>query len=376
MTDAFHYGVDVPHGVAAVEYAYSAEGMWRDLTGLTYGPNYYPDHKYLTPRPAVLRSAPPHRPDRAALIRLARAPGARYTARDANGHLLDGPAGGFAFHEHNGRGAGGVRIDQPFHQFWYDDNWLARIMARTYGRPEPDGLTDHGDHVRWRILTGDPNWTPHDRAVLPGLAGAPDRLALDGLYHLATGRPAVAVRKWRRIVARAGRTWGEATRFTENYHLGLAKVLAEQLLAHGAGDRDELIQHSAALRAAIVARQQPRAGWTSGVRPEPPTLMNIETLAVNVLALGAGALRTYAPDAGPDPLGPGAWIAEFVVRGAPTTLTVADSASRVLGERRTGPADRFDRVAVPFVVPAGGAPVRFRGGADLAEIRLVTHSVM
>ena len=343
--------------------------MWRDLTGLTYGPNYYRDHDYLTPGWTVLRSPGPHKVDRAALIRLAGEPDARYTAPDKNGHLLSG--GAFAFHEHNGRGAGGERTQRPFHQFWYDDNWLAREMARAYGCPEPDGLADDGGHVRWRVLTGDPNWTPHDRVRPPIRSGHPDRLALDGLHYLAAGDPARALKKLDKI-----RTRGD---LRENYHLGLVKILVEQLLT--VLDRPDLVRHSVSLRAQIIRNQQRDArtgrllGWTSSVEPGS-TLMNIESLAVNALALGAGSLAQYDPDQTAT-LPAGSYTVEFVMRspgGAAARVDVFDAGTgAVLGERGVSVDDRFQRVAVPVTTSGGVVAFRRQAGRtplEVAEIRI------
>lgn len=36
-------------------------------------------------------------------------------------------AGGYAFHEHNGHGMNGLQIASLFTNFWFDDNWLARL---------------------------------------------------------------------------------------------------------------------------------------------------------------------------------------------------------------------------------------------------------
>ncbi|MFG1606705.1 hypothetical protein [Actinoplanes sp. NPDC049265] len=352
--------------------------MWRDLTGLTYGPNYYSDHDYLTPGWKVLRSAGPHKPDKAGLIRLAAAPDARYTARDKNGHLLSG--GNFAFHEHNGRGAGGVAAQPPFHQFWFDDNWLARVMARAYGGPEPDGLDDDDGHVRWRVLSGDLNWTPHDR-VRPLRSDQPDRLMLDGLYYLAAGDEGRALRKLGKIRT----SWNPETRLydypvlRENYHIGLVKILVEQLLT--VLDRPELILHSVSLRNLIIANQQREAGtgrllgWTSSVEPGG-TLMNIESLAVNALALGAGGLAAYDPDQTAS-LPAGSFTVEFVMRsrgGAAARIDVVDAHSGVpLGERGVSIDDRFQRVAVPITTAGGTVAFRWHAGRsplEVAEIRI------
>jgi hypothetical protein len=72
-------------------------------------------------------ASPAHPFNRTALIEAANGSNF-YTARGANGHLLldykhtfeiDTIHGGFCFHEHDGRGAGGVKRGNPFTNFWY-----------------------------------------------------------------------------------------------------------------------------------------------------------------------------------------------------------------------------------------------------------------
>jgi hypothetical protein len=111
---AFVYGRHYPNGAAAVAYAYGPEGMWKEMNPLEYKWNYYCGGM----PGCVLAAAPPanHSTDKNALI--AYAAGTHFTtALDANAHLLwdmnhdgeiDTSTGGFAFDEHNGKGAGGV----------------------------------------------------------------------------------------------------------------------------------------------------------------------------------------------------------------------------------------------------------------------------
>jgi hypothetical protein len=449
----YRYGVNYPYGVGAVDYAYSADGMWKDLTNLQYGPNYYDDDAFLTPGPTN-RPAPGHLPDRRELERLAGAPTARYTAMDKNTHLLhdfnrdgelDLPTGGFAFHEHNGKGRDGLppNPDQkPFNNFWFDDNWLARHMAQAYGRAEPDGLSDNGDYIRWRVLSGDTNWTPYDQ--VPGIGSNDvDRLALDGLYYLSLGQPTVALRKWSSIRDKALTARNGTTRLydypglTENYHLGLFKVLTEQLIVHHTGltgiQQRELALHSVSQRAMIIKNQQRvggsrLAGWTSSAHDDPqhPSLMNIESLAVNSLALGAGAQRVYSPGQAPlqthaanrynltpegllqavpgtsavghmtfgpnQTFAPGSYNVEFVMRSInplDTTrvanLDIYDAQSNVVLRERAvvasdfltaGTYDRFIRFSVPVTVTSAANSLEFRvwwygsNRLDVAEIRV------
>lgn len=422
----YRYGVNFPHGAAAVDYAYGPDGTWQPLTDVGYQWNYY--QAYATAR---------HPFDRDALI--AYADGTRnMTAPDANGHLLldfdhdgelDVTSAGFAFREHSARGAGNVpsATSKPFSMFWFDDNWLARYMAQAYGRPLPDGLSAYPDFTRWRILDGNVTaWTPYQGQAF-------DQLALNGLYHLALARTGDAMTAWRLLRDRSGNVLDAGTglhgypRIEENYHLGLFKILTEQLIARGglgAADTLELVQHSVSLRSAVIRQQEATSsggltGWVSHVAAGTH-LMNTETLAVNVLALGAGANSTFGP--GQAPMAPpyngyslspqgvlsaavgvatpghmtygphraypaGTYTVEFVLRstrpsGRVANLDVYDAQSgQVLTQSAVtatnlGADGKWRRVALSVTVPSATNSLEFRtwwyGTSDLevAEIRV------
>jgi len=462
----YRYGENYPYGLAAVDYAYSTDGMWKDLNGLLYGPNYY--YMFLIPEEVAIIDDTPHEYDKDKLIELASKENARYTAKDKNWHLLfdanrdeliDQPTGGFAFYEHNDKGVGGTRpprvcpappqsCDRPFHNFWFDDNWLARHMAQAYGRQQPNGLSDTGgpgDHIKWRILSGDQNWTPHDQVNPKIGTDDVDRLALDGLYYLSAGPQSTAMDKWRKLLTVADETWNDARslytypNLKENYHIGLAKLFADQLLAHHTGltvtEQRQLALHSVSLRGLIIQNQQrlngtgPLLGWTTDtdLAAKPDTLMNIESLAVNALALGAGAKQTYSPGQAPlqthaagnyqrtssgllqavpgtssaghmtfgpnHTLAPGSYNVEFVMRSlnpvAGTKVANIEVYDARTGARvaiqdldaskfaTDGTYDRFIRFTVPFTVASADNSLEFRvwwyGGAnplDIAEIRV------
>jgi hypothetical protein len=294
-------------------------------------------------------------------------------------------------------------------------------MSEAYGRPLPFGLSAYTDFNRWQILAGNTTaWTPYGADFF-------DTLALDGLYWLARGQASTALAKWTRMRDKSGATYdGGARRYrypaiTENYHVGLFKVLTEQLLGGGAAGAatGELTQHAVSLRSAVIENQQPGAGWTSNVVPGG-SLMNIESLAVGVLALGAAATTTYG--AGQPPLhsapngyefhadgvlsarvgtaqpghmtfGPyarfpvGSSTVDFVLRSAGAVGPVARvdvydaNAGRILAARDVtvadlGGAGRWGRAAVPVAIANAGNSLELRtwwyGGADLdvAEIRV------
>ncbi len=419
------YGRHYPNGTAAVEYLYSAEGMWKRMDPVEYTVNFYdrPDNP------------PDHPANKQALI--AYADGTRFTtARDANGHLLldadhdgelDTTHGGFAFHEHNGIGLGGERRATPFTNFWFDDNWLARYVSRAYGRPEPDGLSEPAGFVRWRVVGGDTtHWDTYGADYF-------DTLALDGLYYLARNDVTRALQQWERILAKSLYRYDRTQRryrypaIPENYYYGLFQILTGFLMdapTLPADRRNEIVQHWVSLRSAILDHQERRGdvllGWRTGIN-DPASLINTETTAANVLALGAGALDTF--EAGETPLTldangysrgashvlsavvgtarpglltdgpslafpPGRYRVEFVLRapalrGRLATVEIYDRrAQRALASREVtaadfSTADAWGRIALSFEVTSADAPLDFRihwrGEADLevACIRIV-----
>jgi hypothetical protein len=453
----YRYGVNYPYGLGAVDFAYSTpDGMWKDLNGMRYGPNRY--FRFFIPHEEERYEPVPHEVNEKSLEDLAGTPESRYTALDINSHLLydfdrdkilDLAPTGFAFHEHEGRGKNGekpVADQRPYHVFWFDDNWLAQYMAKAYGRTPPTGLSDYGNptQVRFRIVSGDTNWTPYDRAV-PHAAADADRLALDGLYYLAAGPQTTAMTKWNDLLVKAGATFNTTTRLftypnlSENYHVGLFKLLTDQILAHHAGltgtDQRVLALHSVSLRAAIIKNQQRRngtgqlLGWTTDVNlnTHPTSLMNTESLAVNALALGAGAKHVYSPGQAPlqttaanrynltsdgilqaipgtsaaghmtfgpnHTLAPGTYNVDFVLRSRNpisgtrvANLDVYDARSNsIVGEQPVNAAqflsdgsyDRFIRVTVPITITSADNSLEFRvwwdGGSsplEVAEIRV------
>ncbi|MFI5895743.1 DNRLRE domain-containing protein [Actinoplanes sp. NPDC051513] len=455
----YTYGVNYPYGVGAVDYAYSSpDGFFKGLNGLVYGPNRYSE--FFVPEKTTPGSDPRHEANPQAVIDLAKTPTSRVTALDINRHLLwdfdrdrslDPAPTGSAFLEHEGKGKDGkppatVPNQDPYHVFWFDDNWLGQYVAKAYGRTPPTGLSDYGNpsHVRWRIISGDTNWTPYQTAV-PGEAGAPDRLALDGLYFLAAGQPATAMTKWNDLLAQSGATLTTTTRlFTypdlkENYHVGMFKLLTDQILAHHTGltatEQRVLALHSVSLRAMIIKNQQrvaatgQLAAWTTDVDlvKNDKSLMNLESFAVNALALGAGAKQVYSPGQAPlqttaanrynltadgilqavpgtsaaghmtfgpgQTLAPGAYNVDFVLRSRnPATgsrvanLDVYNARSgSVVAEKAVGAAefisdgtyDRFVRVTVPITITSADNSLEYRvwwdGGSsqlEVAEIRV------
>ncbi|MEU4522962.1 DNRLRE domain-containing protein [Amycolatopsis sp. NPDC024027] len=449
----YRYGVNYPYGLAAVDYAYSAQGMWKDLNGLRYLLNRYKE--FWSPIKYTAEYPPPHEWNEAGLIGQVAPLDVRQTALDVNNHLLfdydynddvDPVPAGFAFHEHFGKGVGGSDQGRPYHLFWFDDNWLARHMAQAYSRPQPNGLSDNGSQIRWQIISGDQTWTPYDQLPIEEKEkNQLDRLVLDGLYYLSAGSQQKTLDKWNLVLGKArpamNPVWNiyDYPGLFENYHIGLMKLFADLLLVHHTGltdlQRRDLEMHSASLRSQIVFRQQrvggtgALLGWTTDtdLEEKPASLMNIETLAVNALALGAGAKLTYSPGQAPlqtpaegnyrrtatglleavpgtsapghmtfgpnHTLAPGSYNVEFVMRSVTpaagtqvANIEVYDARGNnsvpppeILRAERfatDGSYDRFIRFTVPFTVTSADNSLEFRvwwyGGnpLEIAEIRV------
>lgn len=205
-------------------------------------------------------------------------------------------------------------------------------------------------------------------------------------------------------------------------------LLTDQILAHHAGltgtQQRVLALHSVSLRAMIIKNQQRRngtgqlLGWTTDVNlnTHPTSLMNTESLAVNALALGAGAKHVYSPGQAPaaddrrEPLQPhlgrhphdlraephsrprhlqrgfvlrsrnpisGTRVANLDVYDARSNSIVGEQAVNAAQFLSDGTYDRFVRVTVPITITSADNSLEFRvwwdGGSsplEVAEIRV------
>jgi hypothetical protein len=418
LKTSYQYGVHYPNGVAAVNYIYGPDGMWKDwkeLEKLEYHWNYYPQ-----------QATPDHPQNRDQLVKYAN--GNHFTTtRDVNGHLLldfnhtgmvSAAGEGGAFFEHNGKGVGNQTKTVPFTNFWFDDNWLARYMARTYDRREPYGLSEYHDFTRWQVLDGDTvGWIPYNQEYF-------DTLALDGLYYLAKGEAGRALVKWRMIRDKSGYYYDVANQryqypnILEIYHLALFKILTDKLIYSDSSvvtNRDELLQHSVSQRSNILSAQERNGpvlyGWLTSIG-DTRTLMNTEAIAASVLALGASARYTF--EVGPAPLaanngyflrshnvlsavagqspagqmvdGPtiniptGSYKAEFLLRAPNPAETIAElevrdaSTGEILGHRSVSASDlaagnRWTSLSLDIIVKNDNNKIEFRinwlGQSDL-----------
>jgi hypothetical protein len=316
----FSYGRHYPNGAAAVTWIYGPDGTWGDMTGLRYTDNYY-----------AACATGDHPADTSALIAAANGP--PFTTRDANCHLLwaadpaagdpqlgvpDGGAGS-AFHEHSGVAAGGAKTGAPFTVYWYDDNTLAAVMSQAYGAPMPGGLVTFADFTRWSVVSGNAaawHGTPYGAPGNPTSDCCIDTKALNGLYDLATGSFASAAAEWTSVLAMTGATYDGATQrylypsIASNYYFGLFKILTDELRANPAASpsstpsASELLQHSVSLDSDILDDQQQQAGsgtligWVTDV-PPGGSLINTETVAAEVLGLGARSNSVFEPGVAP-----------------------------------------------------------------------------
>lgn len=314
----FKYGIHYPAGVDAVNYIYSqSEGTWKYIDDLNYIWNYY-EHFATDSHPF----------DREALIGAADG-STLFTARDANGYLLcdfnknleidpNERHCGYAFHEHSGKGVNGSSRGNPFSQFWLDDNWLARYMSETYGRPHPNGIVDHpNSFMRWKILGADSNnWQPYNSDHF-------DTLALDGLYFITRNDLYNAVRVWNRSLEKSLAIYNnnqqqyEYPGIHENYHMGLWKIFTEMLTEQNIGWElwHRVVQHSVSLRSQILNNQEKddkenRLGWISNIGVYT-SLINTEGVSVNSLALGANSKFIFEADSSPMIVGNGFFIREY-----------------------------------------------------------------
>jgi len=355
---SFYYGRHYPQGKAAVDYLYGPQGTWRQIAPAEYRWNYYKEH-------ATAR----HPYDRDGLV--AYADGTHTTvALDANGHLLldfdhdgeiDVSNGGFAFHEHAGRGQNGEQRGRPFTNFWFDDNWLARLASRAYGRREPDGLSDYPDFTRWRVVGGDTRgWRPYNDS-------APDRIALDGLYFAAKGNLHSAREALTQLIQRTRKSYDQERqridyRIDENYHLGLFLILATLLMDTDSSSSNDVIDHAMSVRSHLLSNQE-RAGstpigWRSGIS-KTDSLINTESISAAVLGLGAGARRVFEAGRSPLETGPGYFL-------RPHNVLSAVRGRSPQGHMTSGPG---------WTLPAGEHRADFYLRAPNAEGRMARLSV-
>ena len=154
QTSFYRYGVNYPYGVGAVDYAYSTDGMWRDLTNLQYGPNYYdrvPDPAEEDEdrgHPARLRQG---RADHSGLGRTTPAtrPGTRTGTCCSTPTGTDSwtsPPAGSPSTSTTARASAGIAAragpEAVPASSGSTTTGCARHMAQAYGRQQPNGLSD------------------------------------------------------------------------------------------------------------------------------------------------------------------------------------------------------------------------------------------
>jgi hypothetical protein len=331
------YGLHYPQGLSAVKYIYGPQGNWKAYSGIQNVFGYYAGWGGVVPN---------QRPKGVDVNQIKQlvsyANGTHATSTpDANRHVLfkllqnsvlNNGMTYTSFHEHNGRGVNGEVRGAPFTQFWFDDNTVARFMSLAYGAPIPQGLYDTGDFNRWQILSlNNANWVPY-------LAGKhPDLLVLNGLYEISKGNHWDAYINWWRILNVAGTTYDASNQrysypgIKQQYHMGLFKILNDKLMESDEftiSQVNTFIQHSISIRSNILSEQQIEngtpIGWITGdgtSRVGSQSLINTETTALNVLALGTSA--KYSFEVGRSPLSkePGFFLRPHNVLSAVTGLS-------------------------------------------------------
>ena len=403
------YGFHQPQGLNAVSYIYGEQGTWRQYTGLENIYGYY--NVPQSEQNELIAYANGNNPA---------------TCADPNGNVLfnlpyeSTTVSGTSFEEHNGQGVDGTTQAQPFSQFWFDDNFLARYMSVAYGAPQPGGLFQA--NTRWQILGFNANGWPQQGG------SAPDQDALTGMYFIATQEVASAYNQWNGILGQASASYQSSTQqytypgLSQEYYLGLWKILTDFLIDAGVSGSDQatLFQHSISLRSAILSEQQlangVEIGWLTG-RNDDTSLINTETTSISVLALcanariclEAGLSPMYTPSGyfyrpynalsavtGLSPTGymvygpymniaTGSYTADFFLR-TPTpgslsvTLDVHDSnAQQVLGSNvvtgsQFASNNQWGRYSVGFTVTNPGNSMEFRvfwGGQENLDVSAI-----
>ena len=175
-------------------------------------------------------------------------------------------------------------------------------MSAAYGAPQGAGLYAH--NTRWQIIGLNSNGWP-----IPD-GNYPDQRALRGLNDIAQGSPSNALSEWNAILSTAGTNYDSSNqRYTypglgDSYYLGLFKILTDRLMDAGISGSDQgtLFQHSISIRSMILSEQQysndQPIGWVAS-RSDPNALINTETIACDVLGLGAGARYSFEAGASP-----------------------------------------------------------------------------
>ena len=371
-TSILKFGMHHPHGISAVDYIYGEDGMYRLLQSeVFYQYNYY--EQYATDD---------HPYNKDALISMADG-NTLTTCRDANGHVLldfnhDGEldvttseASG-AFYEHNGKGLDSLTKGNPFTNFWFDDNWLARYMSEAYDKPLPYGLSQWDDFTRWQILSGDnSNWTPYEQKYL-------DTLALDGIYYLTIDDYSSAEANWETMLAISRAFYNDSSLryeypgITENYHMALFRLLTEALRTStlptegtdpkAAKDdtleedahlktplvRDvsvnELLQHSISLRSNILSLQQRKYSVPVAPSIATTTTKNNNNTSSTDTAIATLNRKTIATGI------PTGWLSSI-----PETSSLMNTESTVLGAIALGCQGRADLVLEAGVEPLIGS---------------------
>lgn len=207
-------------------------------------------------------------------------------------------------------------------------------MNAAYGLADPNGLSDYSEFTRWQIMGGNAShWTPYSNP-----AGYPDQLALNGLYDITQGNIKHAFDMWQQTLLISQATYNATTNYydypglAETYHLGLWAILGSFLYPYlnNGNSKDNtlqinnnqerasiILQHYVSQRIWLLNLQIVDAnstvhkyhtyggnqnnkyqknedssflcGWTSSLYNSGGTsLINTESVAVSVLALGAG----------------------------------------------------------------------------------------
>ena len=308
LLNNFKIGRNNPFGVKAVTYMYSSDGFWKPLKNLDYTwDKYIAGNQNQTPgsQPHYLN---PYEFDKAIQK------GQYLTCLDSEGHLLtdfnmDGEIdsnaqSGYAFHSHNAKTGGNINHGtiKPEYSFFYDDNYLGRIIASTYGTDIPFGLPLYSTKTKWDILTGRnaPSYLYIGEA---SMVKASD-YALNGIYNLDKNQIASATSIYNSLITFLSPTYNFSISVWEfsfqnlssNYELALTLIFVS--FYYNTTRDSNALQYMISLRSIVLTRQQQsttvysasvvKTGWINDAG-----VLAFKETALAIIALGVGFDLTF-----------------------------------------------------------------------------------
>ena len=312
INSKLNWGKHIKNGSKAVNFIYSATGFWKPLRDVDYVKDKY------------VQGSGTHRLNTNDFLNAVNKK-AYLTCRDEEGHLLgdldlDGELDkkakwGYAFHSHNGlKGSDAYNYCTPSpapatctpeYTFFYDDNYLGRIVAIAYGSDIPYGLANYKDSVKWSILDGR-NGPDYLFKGITNFVTAAD-YAIHGLYLLDRGITAAST--FTLLISFINPQYDPTptvmaytySNLTSNYDLALTLMFISQFYASKSINRDAIaLQHMISLRSELLTRQKTQTTIYSTTAPGELTgwvntsgYVAFRETALAILALGASGSLTF-----------------------------------------------------------------------------------